>query len=102
MVEKSADLRRGGVYRFLEELGMLYHTGFLPNSLNGCHMFKRRYAALLPALILLSACSSKPKTEAAQPTAGAPSGGFLLEPQHNMMQMEVILFLSLSIFLFAL
>lgn len=66
---------------------MLYHTGFLPNSLNGCHMFKRRYAALLPALILLSACSSKPKTEAAQPTAGAPSGGFLLEPQHNMMQM---------------
>ncbi|MFS9730984.1 lytic murein transglycosylase B [Enterobacter hormaechei] len=50
-------------------------------------MFKRRYAALLPALILLSACSSKPKTEAAQPTAGAPSGGFLLEPQHNMMQM---------------
>ncbi|CAH5895257.1 Membrane-bound lytic murein transglycosylase B, partial [Enterobacter cloacae] len=87
LVEKSADLRRGGVYRFLEELGMLYHTGFLPNSLNGCHMFKRRYAALLPALILLSACSSKPKTEAAQPTAGAPSGGFLLEPQHNMMQM---------------
>ena len=50
-------------------------------------MFKRRYAALLPALILLSACSSKPKTEAAQPTAGAPSGGFLLEPKHNMMQM---------------
>ncbi len=50
-------------------------------------MFKRRYAALLPALILLSACSSKPKTEAVQQTAGAPSGGFLLEPQHNMMQM---------------
>ena len=40
-------------------------------------MFKRRYAALLPALILLSACSSKPKTEAAVQTAGAPSGGFL-------------------------
>lgn len=87
MVEKGTDLRWGGAYRFLEELGMLYHTGFLPNSLNGCHMFKRRYAALLPALILLSACSSKPKTEAVQPTAGAPSGGFLLEPQHNMMQM---------------
>ena len=50
-------------------------------------MFKRRYAALLPALILLSACSSKPRTEAVQQTAGAPSGGFLLEPQHNMMQM---------------
>ncbi|VFS44255.1 membrane-bound lytic murein transglycosylase B [Enterobacter cancerogenus] len=66
---------------------MLYHTGFLSNSLNGCPMFKRRYAALLPALILLSACSSKPKTEAVQQTAGAPSGGFLLEPQHNMMQM---------------
>lgn len=59
-MEKSADLRWGGVYRFLEVLRMLYHTGFLPNSLNGCHMFKRRYAALLPALILLSACSSKP------------------------------------------
>ena len=66
---------------------MLYHTGFLSNPLNGCHMFKRRYVALLPALILLSACSSKPKTEAVQQTAGAPSGGFLLEPQHNMMQM---------------
>lgn len=50
-------------------------------------MFKRRYAALLPALILLSACSSKPKTEEVQQTAGASSGGFLLEPQHNVMQM---------------
>ena len=51
-------------------------------------MLKRRYAAILPALILLSACSSKPKTEEVQQqTAGAPSGGFLLEPQHNVMQM---------------
>ncbi len=66
---------------------MLYHTGSLPNPLNGCLMLKRYYAALLPALILLSACSSKPKTEAVQQTAGEPSGGFLLEPQHNMMQM---------------
>ena len=68
------DLRWGGAYRFLEVLRMLYHTGFLSNPLNGCLMFKRRYAALLPALILLSACSSKPKTEAVQQTAGAPSG----------------------------
>lgn len=51
-------------------------------------MLKRRYAAILPALILLSACSSKPKTEEVQQqTAGVPSGGFLLEPQHNVMQM---------------
>ena len=50
-------------------------------------MFKRRYAAFLPALVLLAACSSKPQqTEASvpAPTAGAPSGGFLLEPQHNV------------------
>ena len=46
-------------------------------------MVKRRYAALIPALIMLAACSSKPKTEEVQQTAGAPSGGFLLEPQHN-------------------
>ena len=49
-------------------------------------MFKRRYAALLPVLVLLSACSSKPKTSQAPATAGTPrSGGFLLEPQHNML-----------------
>ena len=55
-------------------------------------MFKRRYAALLPALVLLAACSSKPQqTEAStqntgflQPPAAAPAGGFLLEPQHNV------------------
>ena len=51
-------------------------------------MFKRRHAALLSVLVLLSACSSKPKPTQAQPqppTAGTPSGGFLLEPQHSML-----------------
>ncbi|WP_318378177.1 lytic murein transglycosylase B [Enterobacter sp.] len=49
-------------------------------------MFKRRYAALLPLVVLLSACSSKPKvTQAETTTSSAPSGGFLLEPQHNVM-----------------
>lgn len=48
-------------------------------------MLKRRYITLLPALVLLSACSSKPKTPEAPPaTTGTPSGGFLLEPQHNV------------------
>lgn len=46
-------------------------------------MLKRRYIALLPLCVLLAACSSKPKTAAAPATAGTPSGGFLLEPQHN-------------------
>ena len=50
-------------------------------------MSKRRYAALLPLLVLLSACSSKPKVTQAETVAppAAPSGGFLLEPQHNML-----------------
>nr|WP_318383726.1 lytic murein transglycosylase B [uncultured Enterobacter sp.] len=49
-------------------------------------MFKRRHAALLSVLVLLSACSSKPKTTQAQTvTTGSPSGGFLLEPQHSML-----------------
>ena len=49
-------------------------------------MIKRRYAALLPVLVLLSACSSKPKTTtepAAANTVGTPQGGFLLQPQHE-------------------
>ena len=49
-------------------------------------MFKRRYVALLPLFVLLAACSSKPKPSETQTTTGAPSGGFLLEPQHNVMQ----------------
>lgn len=54
-------------------------------------MFKRRYAALLPALVLLAACSSKPEngqqtaSAPAPETVGKPTGGFLLEPQHNVM-----------------
>ena len=43
----------------------------------------RYSAALLPILVLLSACSSKPKTDTQQ-TSGTPSGGFLLQPQHDV------------------
>lgn len=50
-------------------------------------MFKRRYVALLPLCVLLAACSSTPKSSETQATTGTPSGGFLLEPQHNVMQM---------------
>lgn len=50
-------------------------------------MFKRRYVALLPLFALLAACSSKPQSSEIQTTTGAPSGGFLLEPQHNVMVM---------------
>ena len=55
-------------------------------------MLSRRYAtSLLPLLVLLSACSSKPEsqpeaTATPQAVAPAPQGGFLLEPQHNMTQ----------------
>ena len=49
-------------------------------------MFKRRYVALLPLFVLLAACSSKPKPSETETTTGTPSGGFLLEPQHNVMQ----------------
>jgi membrane-bound lytic murein transglycosylase B len=51
-------------------------------------MLKRRYLALLPLCVLLAACSSKPKTTAEPQTAGG--GGFLLEPQHNVMEMGAI------------
>ncbi len=37
--------------------------------------------------MLLAACSSKPKPAETDTTTGTPSGGFLLEPQHNVMQM---------------
>lgn len=37
--------------------------------------------------MLLAACSSKPKPTETETTTGTPSGGFLLEPQHNVMQM---------------
>ncbi|EGT5655420.1 lytic murein transglycosylase B [Citrobacter braakii] len=65
---------------------MLYHTSPRLNLFNGCLMFKRRYVALLPLFVLLAACSSKPKPSETQTTTGTPSGGFLLEPQHNVMQ----------------
>ncbi|TKV14457.1 lytic murein transglycosylase B [Citrobacter sp. wls615] len=64
---------------------MLYHTSPRLNLFNGCLMFKRRYVALLPLFVLLAACSSKPKPSETQTTTGTPSGGFLLEPQHNVM-----------------
>ncbi|AVE69963.1 TPA: lytic murein transglycosylase B [Citrobacter koseri] len=66
---------------------MLYHTSPWLNLFNGCLMFKRRYVALLPLFALLAACSSKPQSSEIQTTTGAPSGGFLLEPQHNVMVM---------------
>ena len=77
----------GSDYRFLVRGGMLYHTCPWLNLLNGPLMFKRRYVTLLPLLVLLAACSSKPKPTETETTTGTPSGGFLLEPQHNVMQM---------------
>ena len=77
----------GSDYRFLVRGGMLYHTCTWLNLLNGPLMFKRRYVTLLPLFVLLAACSSKPKPTETETTTGTPSGGFLLEPQHNVMQM---------------
>lgn len=77
----------GSDYRFLVRGGMLYHTCPWLNLLNGPLMFKRRYVTLLPLFMLLAACSSKPKPTETDTTTGTPSGGFLLEPQHNVMQM---------------
>ncbi len=77
----------GSDYRFLVRGMMLYHTCPWLNLLNGPLMFKRRYVTLLPLFVLLAACSSKPKPTETDTTTGTPSGGFLLEPQHNVMQM---------------
>lgn len=77
----------GSDYRFLVRGVMLYHTCPWLNLLNGPLMFKRRYVTLLPLFVLLAACSSKPKPTETEATTGTPSGGFLLEPQHNVMQM---------------
>lgn len=77
----------GSDYRFLVRGGMLYHTCPWLNLLNGPLMFKRCYVTLLPLFVLLAACSSKPKPTETETTTGTPSGGFLLEPQHNVMQM---------------
>ncbi len=77
----------GSDYRFLVRGVMLYHTCPWLNLLNGPLMFKRRYVTLLPLFVLLVACSSKPKPTETDTTTGTPSGGFLLEPQHNVMQM---------------
>ena len=77
----------GSDYRFLVRGVMLYHTCPSLNLLNGPLMFKRRYVTLLPLFVLLAACSSKPKPTETDTTTGTPSGGFLLEPQHNVMQM---------------
>lgn len=77
----------GSGYRFLVRGVMLYHTCPWLNLLNGPLMFKRRYVTLLPLFVLLAACSSKPKPTETETTTGTPSGGFLLEPQHNVMQM---------------
>ncbi len=77
----------GSDYRFLVRGVMLYHTCPWLNLLNGPLMFKRRYVTLLPLFVMLAACSSKPKPTETDTTTGTPSGGFLLEPQHNVMQM---------------
>lgn len=77
----------GSDYRFLVRGVMLYHTCPWLNLLNGPLMFKRRYVTLLPLFVLLAACSSKPKPTETDTTTGTPSGGFLLEPQHNVIQM---------------
>lgn len=77
----------GSDYRFLVRGVMLYHTCPWLNLLNGPLMFKRRYVTLLPLFVLLAACSSKPKPTETETTTGTPSGGFLLEPQHNVMLM---------------
>lgn len=77
----------GSDYRFLVRGVMLYHTCPWLNLLNGPLMFKRRYVTLLPLFVLLAACSSKPKPTETETTTGTPSGGFLLESQHNVMQM---------------
>ena len=77
----------GSDYRFLVRGVMLYHTCPWLNLLNGPLMFKRRYVTLLPLFVLLAACSSKPKPTETETTTGTPTGGFLLEPQHNVMQM---------------
>ena len=77
----------GSDYRFLVRGVMLYHTCPWLNLLNGPLMFKRRYVTWLPLFVLLAACSSKPKPTETETTTGTPSGGFLLEPQHNVMQM---------------
>lgn len=77
----------GSDYRFLVRGVMLYHIFPWLNLLNGPLMFKRRYVTLLPLFVLLAACSSKPKPTETETTTGTPSGGFLLEPQHNVMQM---------------
>lgn len=77
----------GSDYRFLVRGVMLYHTCPWLNLLNGPLMFKRRYVTLLPLFVLLAACSSKPKPTETETTTGTPSGGFRLEPQHNVMQM---------------
>lgn len=77
----------GSDYCFLVRGVMLYHTCPWLNLLNGPLMFKRRYVTLLPLFVLLAACSSKPKPTETETTTGTPSGGFLLEPQHNVMQM---------------
>ena len=77
----------GSDYRFLVRCVMLYHTCPWLNLLNGPLMFKHRYVTLLPLFVLLAACSSKPKPTETETTTGTPSGGFLLEPQHNVMQM---------------
>ena len=51
-------------------------------------MLKRRYLWFyFPFIVLLAACSSKPKTPRGNGDGRVEPAAFLLEPQHNMMQM---------------
>ncbi len=50
-------------------------------------MFKRRYVTLLPLFVLLAACSSKPNLLRLKRPPERRLASFLLEPQHNVMQM---------------
>ncbi|MTH47298.1 lytic murein transglycosylase B [Intestinirhabdus alba] len=50
-------------------------------------MLKCRCIALICFSVLLAACSSKPKPSENQTAMLVPTGGFLLEPRHNVMQL---------------
>ncbi len=64
---------------------MLYHNYPLLNLLNGIPMLKRRYLALLP--FVCSRCLQQQTQDPAETEMASGTGGFLLEPQHNVMQM---------------
>lgn len=76
----------GSDYRFLVWGVMLYHT-CLVESVKWTPHVQASLCNIASPFVLLAACSSKPKPTETETTTGTPSGGFLLEPQHNVMQM---------------